>query len=228
MRKIQFAQKEFYHLYNRGVDKRIIFYDKEDHDRFRAYLYLLNDTEKMRVSNFFSKSQIETIFDNARGDQLVAIGAYCLMPNHFHILATPLVDNGISKFMQRLQTAYTMFFNEKRKREGVLFQGTFKAKHASTDDYLKYLFAYIHLNPAQLFSKDWEGSSKEEIENYFSKVEGYEYSSIGEYLSDRKIITEPETFPRYFNNKGEIKRHLQFWYKYKQDRSTANFEDQNM
>ena len=215
MRKLQFAEKEFYHLYNRGVDKRIIFYDKEDYDRFRAYLYLLNDTEKMRVSNLFSKSQMTTIYDTARGDQLVAIGAYCMMPNHFHILATPLVENGISKFMQRLQTAYTMFFNEKRKREGALFQGTFKAKHADSDEYLKYLFAYIHLNPAQLFNKDWQSSSRDEIEHYFSKVEGYEYASIGEYLANKNVITEPKYFPRYFTNRGEIKRHLQFWHRYK-------------
>ena len=220
MRKIQFAEKEFYHVYNRGVDKRTIFYDKEDYDRFRGYLYLLNDVENLRVTNFFVKSRAADLFKNARGEQLVSIGAYCLMPNHFHILLTPLIEGGVSKFMQRLQTAYVMYFNEKRKRSGSLFEGTFKARHADTDEHLKYLFAYIHLNPSQLFNKDWENSDKDEILNYFSKVENYEYSSISEYITKKIVITDPKSFPSYFNEAKERREHLKYWFKYKNNFST--------
>ena len=215
MRKLRFAEHEFYHIYNRGVDKRTIFYDKEDHDRFRAYLYVLNDVENLRVSNFLNRNKIQTVFEQARGEPLVAIGAYCLMPNHFHVLLSPLAEDGVSKFMQRLQTGYAMFFNEKRKRSGSLFEGPFKAKHVNTDEYLKYMFAYIHLNPAALFNVHWNDETKEGIANYFSKVEQYEYSSIQEYLSKKTIITDPKPFPRYFNTAKDIRSHLEFWHRYK-------------
>ena len=158
MRKINFTEGEYYHIYNRGVDKRTIFSSNSEYNRFLGYLYLLNTQGSVKAEAIFSgrKNNGKSIFSIKIEDQLVAIGAYCLMPNHFHILVTPLVDGGVSKFMQRLQTAYTMYFNEKHKRSGSLLQGTYKAQHVDKDQYLKYLFAYIHLNPAKLFDPRWK------------------------------------------------------------------------
>jgi hypothetical protein len=108
-----------------------------------------------------------------------------------------------------------MYFNEKRAREGALFQGTFKAKHAATDEYLEYLFAYIHLNPAALFNKDWEEATHEEVEVLFRNVTQYEYSSVGEYLNKEKQITDMSKFPEYFDTPKMRRDHLKFWHKYK-------------
>ncbi len=74
-----------------------------------------------------------------RGNQLVSIGAYCLMSNHLHLLLREEEESGISLFMQKVSTAYTMYFNRKYKRTGSLFAGRFKAQHAGNDNYLKYL-----------------------------------------------------------------------------------------
>ncbi len=216
MRKIQFAEGEFYHLYNRGVDKRVIFINKEDQERFQAYLYVLNDAHASRpMSYYFSKKRRDELFSDTRIEPLVAIGAYCLMSNHFHILATPLVENGISKFMHKLQTAYTMYFNEKSARSGSLFQGTYKATHVDDDEYLRYLYAYIHLNPAKLLTDDWHKASAEELRQLGSKILAYPYSSAGEYNLGKFVISNPKPFPKYFLKTTDMREHLQFWLKYK-------------
>jgi putative transposase len=223
MRNTQFAENEFYHLYNRGVDKRIVFATKDDYDRFKAYLYLLNDTSSARTANLFIGKRKQTLFEEKRNEPLVAIGAYCIMPTHFHILATPLVDDGIPKFMHKLQTAYTMYFNEKTLRTGSLFQGTYKSKHAATDEYLKYLFAYIHLNPVKYFHEDIHTATPEQIIKVEAKVSAYPYSSVGEYLHSKFVITSPEAYPKYFTRAKDMQSHLNFWLKYRSEGVEAGY-----
>ncbi len=209
-RKTPLVEREFYHLYNRGVEKRTIFTSAGDYKRFMMLLYLVNSDGDVRIANILKSHSYEQIFARERGTQLVAIGAFCLMSNHFHILATPLVKDGISKFMLKLQTGYSMYFNTKNDRNGSLFQGPFKSEHADTDNYLKYLFSYIHLNPAKLKDPHW----KEKIgdNGQLRKfVEAYPYSSLKEYLSGQYVITNPEPFPDYFSSKKEITEHITDW-----------------
>src|SRR3989338_4677611 len=97
MRKVPFVKGEFYHLYCRGVDKRTVFTDPGEYKRFLAYLYMLNShRDDIRPSDFFRTHTVQDVFGIKRGNGLVALGAYCLMQNHFHLYATPLVENGIS------------------------------------------------------------------------------------------------------------------------------------
>lgn len=217
MRKTLFSEGEFYHLYNRGVDKRVVFNTKEDSDRFQAYLYILNDAHNDRFAKNFNAKEKGALFQQQRIEPLVAIGAYCLMPNHFHILATPLVENGIPKFMQKLLTAYTMYFNEKMARTGSLFQGTYKSTHVDDDEYLRYLYAYIHLNPAKLLTDEWQHASAEELRQLGSKILAYPYSSAGEYNLGKFVISNPRPFPAYFPKTRDMKAHLLFWLKYKNE-----------
>ena len=221
MRRLKFTEGKFYNLYNRGVEKRIIFSGQADYDRFEAYLYILNDSENPRAANFFNGRRNDEIFLSARTEQLVAIGAYCLMPNHFHILATPLVEDGISKFMQKLQTAYTMYFNDKYARDGVLFQGTFKAENPEHDDELKFLYAYIHLNPAKLFNPDWQEKEAHEFRYLASSALDYRYSSAGEYFSGKHVITTPHKFPKYFQRAKDLDSIIQCWLKYGNRQSSS-------
>lgn len=218
MRALQFAEGEFYHLYNRGVDRRTVFATKDDHERFQTYLYILNDAHNEKPSDCFKTIERRAAsFEKSRIEPLVSIGAYCLMPNHFHILATPRVEQGISKFMQKLQTAYTMYFNKKSSRTGSLFQGTFKATHVEEDAQLKYLYAYIHLNPAKLLTEDWRGASAEELQRLGNKILSYPYSSAGEYNLGRFVIADPTPFPRYFVKSRDMRSHLHFWLKFKSE-----------
>lgn len=129
----------YYHIYNRGTEKRKIFTGEKDYSRFLASLFLCNSQKPADLK--LQGSTLYELLQNDRGETLVDICAYCLMPNHFHLLLYEKNEGGISKFMQKLQTAYTMYFNKKNERSGALFQGTYKLSLADTDNYLKYLIA---------------------------------------------------------------------------------------
>ena len=142
MRKVTIATGEYYHIYNRGVEKRTIVEDVLDVDRFMQ-----------SIAEFNTAVPIGSIYEN-RGngvstkseDRLVEFIAFCLNPNHFHFLLKQVAEKGIEQFMQRLGSGYTKYFNHRHKRVGSLFQGPFKAIHVENDDYLLHLSAYINLN----------------------------------------------------------------------------------
>lgn len=213
MRKTIFAEGEYYHLYNRGVDKRVVFTDKQEYERFLAYLYYMNDAERTRLTDDL-RLTLEAKPREKGWKPLVAIGAYCLMPNHFHLYATPCVEGGISKFMQRVQTAYTMYFNERHARSGALFQGTFKSQHVERENYAKYLFSYIHLNPAKLKDVKWKERKARDMKRLENFVAEYPYSSMGEYLRRDFKITNPEAFPEYFRTRSDFSAHITDWLSY--------------
>lgn len=176
-----------------------------------ALLYLSNNDGDVRIDNIFRSSTLEEILTQERGNPLVALGAFCLMPNHFHLLATPLVKNGLSRYMLKLQTGYSMYFNIKNKRSGSLFQGPFKGTHAGEDRYLKYLFSYIHLNPTKLKDQHWKEKTYQRNSPLTKFVEHYPYSSLGAYLTGKHSITNPKPFPQYFSSKREAVAHVREW-----------------
>ncbi len=207
---------EYYHVYNRGVDKRILFKDETDHRRFIELLFLCNTTQNLNLRNIHKT--YSSVFDFKRGDPIVYIGAYCLMPNHFHILLTPAVEDGIEKFMLKLGTGYAMYFNKRYERTGVLYQGHFRSRHAHTDEYLKYLFAYIHLNPVKLIQTDWKDVGIRDIGAAKKFLNEYQYSSLQDWFGNReesKIISL-EKFPEYFGSKREVDKELLEWLSYQQ------------
>jgi len=199
-RKVNFEKGEFYHIYNRGVEKRIIFQNTSDYKRFLVLLYIANGDKPLHMKDYGSLNFIEEVFGKDRGRPLVAIGAYCLMPNHFHLLLTPLVDGGISKFMLKLQTGYSMYFNKKNDRVGALFQGVFKSQHINDDVYLRYIYVYVHLNPAKLKNSEWKTQSKSFFNNLKKFIAEYSYSSLQEYLSRNYRIINPKPFPVQIKN----------------------------
>ena len=215
-RSITISIGEFYHLYNRGTDKRKVFTSQYDYERFIALLYLCNSSESTRIRSKFLTDMLSI----KTGKKLVQIGAYCLMPNHFHLLLSECVEGGISRFMQKLMTAYTMYFNKKNERTGNLFQGVFKAEHLDRDEYLKYIFAYIHLNPVKLVDSKWKenGIKNRTIAKNFLK--NYSYSSYLEYIGiDRKekVILSPNAFPHYFEKVDAFQKMINFWIEFKDE-----------
>ena len=210
-RSVRFAPEERYHLYNRGTEKRTIFVSEKDYRRFLGLLYLCNTSQPvMAGASRFSLKDYLTV---DRPDTLVSIGAYCLMPNHFHLLVHESKENGISKFMQKLITAYTMYFNLKYERSGALFQGKFKAVHADSDEYLTYLYAYIHLNPLTLFEPQWKQVPVANTQNALDFLSTYPYSSYSEYAgaprTEAKILSR-EVFPHDFSP-GEFDALIADW-----------------
>lgn len=209
-RTVSFVEGEYYHLYNRGVDKRVIFASSSDYRRFLMLLYLANSEEDVRIGNILKGTKYEDVFVRERSEQLVAIGAYCLMPNHFHLLVTPLAKDGISRYMLKLQTGYAMYFNTKNERSGSLFQGPFRGTHVDDDRYLQYLYSYIHLNPAKLRDSRWKENIRSRSE-LIKFVEHYPYSSYQAYLNATHTITDPSMFPDYFSSKEDIVSHITDW-----------------
>ena len=110
LRKTSFASGEYYHIYNRGNSKQTIFHDQEDYLRFLKLLFLANGEKSFKI--YFIK---ENPYEFEKGKNLVDIGAYCLMPNHFHLLITQTEEGDISKFMQKISTGYSMYYNNKYK-----------------------------------------------------------------------------------------------------------------
>ena len=216
-RIVTFAPGEYYHLYNRGTDKRNIYLDRADYRRFTELLYVCNSTEPVNIRTLHKAK--ESIYLHDRTQTLVAIGAYCLMPNHFHILLTPLKDDGVTKFMNKLGTSYSMYFNKKYERTGALFQGRFKAKHADSDEYLKYLYAYIHLNPVKLIDSEWKEKGLKNLDTSINYLKQYQFSSISKYLHagrEEDVIIEEEHFPGYFPEAAENIAELSEWLQFKQ------------
>jgi len=217
-RKINFALGEFYHLYNRGTEKRNIFLTKRNHERFLSLLYLCNGS--LPVDAYFQGETIGEAKEIERGEHIVNICAYCLMPNHFHLLVREVVDGGISRFMQKLSTGYTMYFNNLHERTGALFQGRFKSTHVQNDRYLKYLIAYIHLNPVKLIEPKWKESGIQNRGIVARFLEEYSYSSYFDYLGrsrDEKIILTKEALPDYFEKPGSFKAHVTEWLNYSEN-----------
>jgi len=198
MRKIQFANDEYYHIFNRGVDKRKIFLEEKDYQRFLLSLNLLNDKEAglllqwrdyMKCKEKSALPFLKLGFRNRKF--LVDIVAYCLNPNHYHLLVKQRAEKGIERFMHKLGTSYTKFFNEKYRRSGVLLQGKFKAIHIKNNVKLLYLSAYINQN-----------SEVHEI----AKAEKYLWSSYSQYLGNKKFgLCRTHVISSHFKNVKEYK-----------------------
>lgn len=192
MRKIQFENDNFYHIYNRGVEKRQIFQDQQDYYRFIHYLYEFNDANRIinlwkRTKNFKDTLCVEGKQENnkrQRRELLVEVICFCLMPNHFHLILKQKADNGISRFMHKVGTGYTMYFNQKNERMGRLFQSTFKAKIIESDEYILHLSRYIHLNPIDIIKSSWkeEGILSSEWDEINKFLEKYKWSSYLDYI----------------------------------------------
>ncbi len=216
-RKINFTQGEFFHIYNRGNSKQKIFHDKEDYFRFITLLFTCNSVNDF--NSFASRRKDESAYLFERGGQLVSIGAWVLMPNHFHILITEKIEGGVSKFMQKLSTGYVMYYNKKYKRVGSLFEGKYKAQHLDNDKYLKYIFSYMHLNPVKLIQKDWKEKGVKNKKEALSFLESYIYSSYFDYIENKRIqnqILNKEDFPKYFPNKNSFKEEIFEWINFKE------------
>ena len=184
-RRIPFVPGEWYHCYSRGIDGRTVFENPRDYERFREALYLSNSKETNPRGNFQHLSYSETLTLTRQGP-IVAIGAYCLMPNHFHLLLQEIEEGGISKFMHRVGTSYTMYFNLKRERIGNLFVKPFRSKHIADDRYLKRVAQYIHLNPVALYEPGWKKGLVKNMNALEKKLHAFPHSSLPDYEGQKR------------------------------------------
>ena len=149
MRKHPFIIGSYYHIYNRGVDKRDVFINIKDVERFLLCMELFSyESPVLSIQVALRNTPVNEIknISNNKGDKIISIVEYCLNPNHFHFILKQEKEGGISEFMKRLQGGYTKYFNEKYNRSGSLFQGTFKSVYAEREQYFEKIFAYVMWN----------------------------------------------------------------------------------
>ena len=203
MRKIKFVTGEYYHIYNRGVDKRDIFVDEGDYVRFLAGLRDFNNNsthdQRIYIKNRMMKTELSSDASELSSvndprsfimslPNLVDIICYCLNPNHFHLLLKQLTDKGIEKFMHKLGSGYTNFFNVKYKRSGSLFQGSFKAVAINSDEDLLWVSTYVNAN--------------NQIHGLINNASQYKWCSYPEYLNlDNKNFCQKDIILSQFKDK---------------------------
>lgn len=201
IRKTKIAPGEYYHIFNRGNNKQKIFLRERDWIRFLflilhlqspVVIYNIGNTTanfiRHRVFNISKKTQ-EKILEN----KTIELVCFAQMPNHFHLIIKEIKEGGISQYLQRIQDAYTKYFNIKYGLSGHLFQGPFKAVRIRNNEQLLHLSAYIHRNPR-------------EIKNWLGKEIGYPWSSYQDYIKNRwGDFLETKIILDQFSNSKEYK-----------------------
>ena len=216
---------EWYHCFNRGVDKRRVFQSKFDYERFLALMYLCNGTNENAVSDRRDTSLKSILKDSNidRGESLVEIGAYALMPNHPHFIFKEIRQGGAASFMRKLFTGYTMYFNKKHGRAGALFAGAFKSRHIYNDLYLKRAMAYVLLNPADLFESRWKDGVAD-IKSLEEKLLSYQYASVADFFGKDRFEGKIVNFsvPEFYDDPPKVRDMLEDARAYYADISVTN------
>jgi putative transposase len=209
-RDAAFAVGETYHVYNRGAHKLEVFRGEADYGRFLLLLHLANHSAPIVVRDVLKKYRGESsvIFREVEADKvLVDILAYCLMPNHFHLVLRQKSENGISTFLRRLLTGYSMYFNLVHKHSGTLFQGPSRSKYIGAEAYFRYIFAYTHLNPLELVNLGWKEGKEIDTQKSRTFLNTYRYSSFYDYYVDRRpenIILAKKNLPDFLTGVNDF------------------------
>lgn len=207
---------EFYHTYNRGVEKRKIFLEGTDYVRGVHDLYEFNDAKAViNLKQRFNGSPTPIILEKPR-EKLVDLIVWCLMPNHYHLFSQPIVENGISKFHQKFGGGFTNFFNVKYKRSGVLFQGKYKKVQVTDDTQALQLICYIHSNPLDIWKPNWKekGFTDLEIQNALKfLVKEYRWSSHLDWWGIKNFpsLIETDSIHRFFEHPKEYQDFFTNW-----------------
>ncbi|KKT42325.1 MAG: hypothetical protein UW30_C0001G0050 [Candidatus Giovannonibacteria bacterium GW2011_GWA2_44_13b] len=193
------GDKPLFHIFNRGVEKRNIFLDDNDRNRFLFLLCILQGDIFLNHSSRLAKEfgqhgrlAIDEIMEDIIEARIVELVGFTLMPNHFHLIVLELKDGGLTKFMSRLANSYTKYFNIKNDRNGYLFGSNFHKKLIDTNEYLLHLSAYIHRNPREI--KKWN-----------NKESDYPWSSYQDYIGENRWgnLLSPEIILDQFSDRKE-------------------------
>jgi len=191
MRNIELSTGGFYHIYNRGVDKRLIFNDQDDFLMFYRYLYLFSD---YNYKNRFGRPMMNEI-ELAGAEQLsmlrkplIKILSFNLVGNHFHLFAEQFIDDGISIFLHKIKKTYSNKFNKKHSRVGGLFESVFKAKLIDNESHLMHIPRYIHLNSLDLEMPEWRHGKIKDWDKALRILNSDPWSSHRVYMGEKQLL----------------------------------------
>ncbi len=184
---------ELYHLCNRGVDKRTIFLDDQDRLRFIHDLFEFNDQQSTTASLYYFSKSLDIgcpkIMPRVRETRKLLLNIHCfsLMPNHYHLLVSPLIDNAIPLFMKKLNMGYAKYFNERYQRVGALFQGKYRSVLVERDAHFLHLPYYIHFNPLDMVAPEWREGRVHDAKKALGFLERYRWSSHRDFLGEKNF-----------------------------------------
>src|SRR3989344_4505351 len=213
---------ELFHTLNRGVDKRSIFLDDRDRFRFIHDLYEFNDEARVLDVGYRSKTILDIASPEVRKRKLlVNIHCFCLMGNHYHLLLSPRVDKGVSRFMKKLNMGYAKYFNQKYKGTGALFEGRFKSVLVNTETHFIHMPYYIHLNPLDFVSPEWRNRIVKNPKIAIEFLEKYRWSSFLDYIGKTNFpsVTARSFLLKFFKGSENYRTNTLDWIK------SMNFSD---
>ena len=206
MRSIKIAPGEHYHICNRGMSKQVIFHGTGDYARFLFLILYLQSpvvfSNMSRQASWFVKHRVFNInLEDRKGvvdKRTVELVAFCLMPNHFHLIVKEIEEGGIASYMQRVLNSYTKYYNTKYQKSGHLFQGPYRAVHVETNEQLLYLSTYIHRNPRELAG--WR-----------NKESQYVWSSYQDFIKNNRWdeLIRPSIIGEQFKKKSDYRRFVE-------------------
>lgn len=191
---------DIFHILNRGVEKRKIFLDDEDHLRFVYNLLDFNDKNLINQSYYTRRSKFSVMSlqkqqqQKLEKEELVNILCFCLMPNHYHILVQEKINGGAGLFSKKLTNGYTLYFNLKNDRSGVLFQGRSKIISIRRDEHFLHLPYYILSNPIKLVESKWKEDGIKNQKKVIQFLDNYKWSSYQD-------VVRKQNFPLMINKK---------------------------
>lgn len=211
---------DIYHVLNRGVDKREIFLDKQDYFRFIHDLFVFNDKEILNTTfRSFQRINKDNDIEPERKSRklLVDIHAFCLMPNHYHLLLSPKIEKGIAKFMHKLDMGYSKYFNAKHKRKGTLFEGNYKSILVTKESHFSHLPYYIHFNPLDLKFPEWRDGKlrKNSYKKAMEFLNSYRLSSHLDYIGTKNLpsVSNRTFLTKILGKPQEYKQNIKQWLK---------------
>jgi len=209
---------EVVHVLNRGVDKRKIFLDEQDYFRFVHDLFEFNDVSSVNTTFYTFKRNNDVgrrKIEKKPRKLLVNILAFCLMPNHYHLLLMPKVQNGIALFVKKLNGGYAKYFNAKYERSGALFQGKYKRIVVEKEAHFIHLPYYIHLNPLDLITPEWRNRKINNFSKTIKFLNSYRWSSHLDYTGQKNFpsVTQREFPLKFFGSHEQYERCIEEWLK---------------
>ena len=230
-RKIQFVNGEIYHIIIKAIEGFDLFREDKDYLRMIHDLFEFNDMNpappNFRVIAHYRRVNLtkqdlvnitkECQKKRKKRKMLVEILAFCLMPNHIHLLVKQLKEGGISKLMQKLG-GYALYYNKKYERKGHLFQDKFQAIHIQNNEQLKTVFVYIHTNPVAIIFPKWKEKGIKNVKKAINFVENYRWSSYPDYLGRENFpsLTNREFLLKVMGGTNGCRQFVNAWLKFKQ------------
>lgn len=225
-----FVEGEYYHITLRRVGDEEMFLDKSDYFRGIFSIYEFNDKKpvviKRRRQDRLDKKDKTNNYARGRPpgilkerERLVDLVAFCFMPNHVHLLLTPVVDKGITLFISKFASAYPAYFKNKYgvKRKGYFFENRFHSVHIESDAQLRCVFVYIHINPVSLIFPGWKDGGAMKWKEAFEYCADYKWSSLKDYLGKKNFpsVTTREFIGEFIEESGGCEKEIKEWLKHK-------------